>query len=80
VKKEYLEPTRLIERLHRCFLDVLRAELGRMGIQDVNAVQAFLLMNIGAEKIAIRDLVERGYYQGSKLIISATAGVDSQTR
>ena len=67
MKKEYLELTRLIERLHRRFLDVLRAELGRMGIKELNAVQALLLSNIGAEEIAIRDLVERGYYQGSNV-------------
>lgn len=67
VKKEYLELTRLIERLHRRFLDVLRAELNRMGIKDINAVQALLLANIGEEEIVIRDLVERGYYQGSNV-------------
>lgn len=67
VKREYLELTRLIERLHRRFLDVLRAELGRMGIKELNAVQALLLSNIGDEEIAIRDLVERGYYQGSNV-------------
>jgi len=67
VKKDYLELTQLIERLHRRFLDVLRAELGRMGVKELNAVQALLLSNIGAEEIAIRDLVERGYYQGSNV-------------
>jgi len=67
VKKEYLELTRLIERLHRRFLDVLRAELNRMNIKDINAVQALLLANIGEEEIVIRDLVERGYYQGSNV-------------
>lgn len=67
VKKDYLELTRLIERLHRRFLDVLRAELGRMGVKELNAVQALLLSNIGSEDIAIRDLVERGYYQGSNV-------------
>lgn len=67
MKKDYLELTRLIERLHRRFLDVLRAELGRMGIKELNAVQALLLTNIGAEQIAIRDLIERGYYQGSNV-------------
>lgn len=67
MKKDYLELTQLIERLHRRFLDVLRAELGRMGVKELNAVQALLLSNIGAEEIAIRDLVERGYYQGSNV-------------
>ena len=67
MKKEYLELTRLIERLHRRFLDLLRAELNRLGIRDINSVQALLLANIGREQIAIRDLVERGYYQGSNV-------------
>lgn len=66
-KQEYLEFTRLIERLHRRFLDLLRAELIRLGIRDINSVQALLLANIGDEEIAIRDLVERGYYQGSNV-------------
>lgn len=65
--KPYAELTRLIERLHRRFLDVLRAELGRLGIRDLNGVQALLLANIGEEAMAIRDLVERGYYQGSNV-------------
>jgi DNA-binding MarR family transcriptional regulator len=57
----------LIERLHRRYLDVLRTELKRAGIRDLNGVQALLLANIGDEEIAIRDLAERGYYQGSNV-------------
>ncbi|MCH7693117.1 MAG: winged helix DNA-binding protein [Proteobacteria bacterium] len=38
-----------------------------MSIKDINAVQALLLANIGEEEIVIRDLVERGYYQGSNV-------------
>lgn len=67
MKKNYLEMTRLIERMHRRFLDVLRAELARMDVMDLNGVQALLLSNIGEEDIVIRDLVERGYYQGSNV-------------
>lgn len=67
LKKNYLEMTRLIERMHRRFLDVLRAELVRMDVMDLNGVQALLLSNIGEEDIVIRDLVERGYYQGSNV-------------
>ncbi len=67
MKREYLELTRLIERLHRRFLDVLRAELNRLGIKNINSVQALLLANIGDEEITIRDLIERGYYQGSNV-------------
>jgi len=64
VAREYIELTLLIERLHRRFLDVLRTELNRLGIRDINGVQALILANIGDEEIVIRDLIERGYYQG----------------
>ncbi len=67
MKREYLELTRSIERMHRRFLDVLKTELNRLGIREINAVQALLLTNIGEEQVLIRDLLERGYYQGSNV-------------
>ena len=67
VTKPYFDIVRLIERLHRHFLDVLRTELHRLGIEDVNAVQALLLYNIGENEVVIRDLKDRGYYQGSNV-------------
>lgn len=63
----YLDIVRLIERLHRHFLDVLRTDLRRLGIEDINAVQALLLYNIGENEVVIRDLKDRGYYQGSNV-------------
>lgn len=57
----------LVERLHRHFLDVLRSELRRMGVNDINAVQALLLSNIGDDDVVIRDLKDRGYYHGSNV-------------
>jgi len=65
VIEDYHEMTRLIERLHRRFLDVLRAELTLLEVTDINAVQALLLANIGDEEINVRELMSRGYYQGS---------------
>ena len=59
------ELPRLIERMHRRFLDVMRLELGRVGIHDISPVQVMMLSNIGTEEIAVRDLIERGYYLGS---------------
>src|SRR5271154_2594632 len=56
---------RLIERMHRRFLDVLRVELTRKGINDISPVQAMMLGSIGGEEISVRDLIERGYYLGS---------------
>jgi DNA-binding MarR family transcriptional regulator len=76
VTKSYLELTHLIERLHRRFLDVLRTELNRLGVRDINGVQALLLANIGEEEIVIRDLVERGYYQGSNVSYNIKKLVD----
>jgi DNA-binding MarR family transcriptional regulator len=63
----YANLAKTIERLHRRFLDVVRAELVRLGVRDLSAVQAMLLMNIGGEEIIIRELIERGYYQGSNV-------------
>ena len=61
----YFDLTRLIERLHRRFLDVLRAELDLLGVDDVNAPQSLLLANIGDDAVTVRDLIKRGYYLGS---------------
>lgn len=56
---------RLIERMHRRFLDVVRIELTRNGFNDISPVQAMMLANISEEDISVRDLIERGYYLGS---------------
>ncbi len=63
----YRDMTHLVERLHRRLLDVVRAELTRANIHDLNGVQALLLVNMGEGEIAVRDLVERGYYLGSNV-------------
>jgi DNA-binding MarR family transcriptional regulator len=67
MSQPYFDIIRLIERLHRHFLDVLRAEMRRIGTEDINAVQALLLYNIGENEVVIRDLKDRGYYQGSNV-------------
>ena len=61
----YIQLTRMIERLHRRFLDVLRFELDRCGIDDINPAQALMLTKIEGREVAVRDIVERGYYLGS---------------
>ncbi|MDF1721703.1 MAG: winged helix DNA-binding protein [Minwuia sp.] len=63
--ESYRAATRLIERLHRLYLDVIRAELDRLGVEDLSAVQALLLANIGTAELNVKTLMERGYYQGS---------------
>lgn len=67
VTHAYAEVTRLVERLHRRYLDVVRFELGRLTRDDINPVQALLLMNIQAADLTMRDLVERGYYIGANV-------------
>src|ERR1043166_2580186 len=61
-----LELPQLLERLHRRFLDVVRLEMTRAGIRDINPVQVMMLATINQQQdMAVRDLVERGYYLGS---------------
>jgi len=67
VSEPYFNIVRLVERLHRHFLDVLRSELRRADVEDINAVQALLLYNIGEAEVVIRDLKDRGYYHGSNV-------------
>jgi DNA-binding MarR family transcriptional regulator len=66
VDELYSELTQLIERLHRRFLDVLRIELERLEIQDINAVQALLVADL-TEEVSVGDLVRRAYYLGSSV-------------
>ncbi len=64
---DFSDITRLIERLHRRYLDVVRLELSRRGLDDINAVQAVLLTNVRDAEVSIRELVDRGYYIGSNV-------------
>lgn len=67
MKEHYLQTTRLIERLHRRFLDVIKAELDRLGIQDINNVQTLILFNINVDQLTVGELTARGYYLGSNV-------------
>ena len=63
----YYESLLLIERLHRHFLEVVKADLDRQGIQDINNVQALILYNIAQDEMTIGELTARGYYLGSNV-------------
>ena len=63
----YLEALSLVERLHRLLLDVIKDEFERVGMLEVNAVQALLLFNIGDNEVTAGELKTRGYYQGSNV-------------
>jgi len=65
--KTYYETIQLIERMHRHFLDVLKIEIEKVGIKDINNVQALILYNIGGDDLTVGELTVRGYYLGSNV-------------
>lgn len=67
MKDIYAESILLIERLHRRFLDVVKTELDRLKIDDINNVQTLILYNINGEQLTIGELTNRGYYLGSNV-------------
>ena len=67
MKNVYLETILLIERLHRQFLEVVKAELDRLGIEDINNVQSLILSHVGEEELTVGELTYRGYYLGSNV-------------
>lgn len=66
-KHVYLDSLQLIERLHRRFLDVVKVELDRLRIQDINNVQSLILYNVGRAEMTVGELTSRGYYLGSNV-------------
>ena len=56
---------RLLERLHRRFLDVVRIELERLDSSHVTPVQGLMLLTIGDSSPTVQELIERGHYLGA---------------
>ncbi|MGA1180309.1 MAG: MarR family winged helix-turn-helix transcriptional regulator [Marivivens sp.] len=63
----YLETLTLVERLHRLLLDVVKDEFERLGVFEINPVQALLLFNVGDNEVMAGELKSRGYCQGSNV-------------
>ena len=74
---DYLDSLALVERLHRLLLDVVKDEFERLGLLQVNAVQALLLFNIGDHEVTAGELKSRGYYQGSNVSYNLKKLVDT---
>lgn len=72
----YLEALTLVERLHRLLLDVIKDEFERVGVLEINAVQALLLFNVGDNEVTAGELKSRGYYQGSNVSYNLKKLVD----
>lgn len=73
----YLDALSLVERLHRLLLDVIKDEFERLGILEINPVQALLLFNIGDHEVTAGELKSRGYYQGSNVSYNLKKLVDT---
>jgi DNA-binding MarR family transcriptional regulator len=73
----YLDALSLVERLHRLLLDVIKDEFERLGILEINPVQALLLFNIGDNEVTAGELKSRGYYQGSNVSYNLKKLVDT---
>ena len=67
MKPAYLEVNSLIERLHRSFLELVKLELERLRIHDINNVQGMMLFNIGDAEMTVGELTLRGCYLGSNV-------------
>ena len=66
----------MIERLHSFLLDVIKDEFERLGVLEINTVQALLLFNIGENEVPAGELRSRGYYQGSNVSYNLKKLVD----
>ncbi|WP_339744894.1 MarR family transcriptional regulator [uncultured Maricaulis sp.] len=74
---QYLELLQLVERLHRQLLDVVKDELDRDNLDDLNSVQALLLFNIGDQELTAGELRTRGHYLGSNVSYNLKKLVDA---
>jgi DNA-binding MarR family transcriptional regulator len=77
LKRDYLDSVSLVERLHRQFLEVVKLELDRMNIRDINNVQALILYNIGKDELTVGELTQRGYYLGSNVSYNLKKLIDN---
>lgn len=73
----YLVVISLVERLHRRFLDVVKLELDRCDIREINNVQALMLFNLGDAEMTVGELTLRGCYLGSNVSYNLKKLVES---
>jgi len=78
VRHSYYEAVFLVERVHRHFLEVVKTDLDRQGIQDINNVQTLILYNIGSDEMTVGELTARGYYLGSNVSYNVKKMVENE--
>lgn len=57
----HLETVALLERCRRAFLDSIKRELKRRGIDDINSVQAYALLNMGEAEMSVGKIQTQCY-------------------
>ena len=77
MKSPYIDIISLVERLHRQCLEIIKAELDRLGIRDLSNVQALILSNIGQEELTVGELTQRGCYLGSTVSYNVKTMVEN---
>src|SRR5262249_6176648 len=63
----YVAAIQLLQRIHRLYLDILKWELERLDIHDINNSQSIILINIGDHEMTVSELTSRGIYLGSNV-------------
>ena len=63
----HFELARTIERVNRRFTDLLRIEMGKLGVGDIGPAQVMVLFTIGNGELSVRDLLDKGHYLGSNV-------------
>lgn len=76
-KESYLKTIMSIERLHDLFFDVVKTELDRQRIKDINNIQCFILYNIGTNQLTVGEISNRGYYLGSNVTYNLKKMIDN---
>src|SRR5258708_1065112 len=67
MKGLYLGTVRLLERLHRQFLELIDVELDRLKVEDINNVQSLIRFHTGKGTLRVGGVLTRGYYLGSNV-------------
>jgi DNA-binding MarR family transcriptional regulator len=78
VEDDYLEVIALIERIHRHLLEVVRLELDKLDVHDINSVQGLMLFNIGDAEMTVGELRSRGCYQGANVSYNLKKMVENE--
>lgn len=67
MKDNYYDSITMTESIHRLFLDLIKLEINKLNIKDVNSVSAVLLYNIGDKSLSVGELISQDCYLGTNV-------------